>query len=48
MKLGFVIWMLTDVMFVEGCFMMAWLHTALFNAVFLHRQQKENFIVKRN
>jgi len=48
MKLGFVIWMPTDVMLVGEYFMMVWLHTALFNAVFLHQQQRENFTVKRN
>jgi len=47
MKLGFVVWIQTDVMFVGEYFMTVWMHTTLFNAVFLHQLQKENFIVKR-
>ena len=47
-KLSFVPWMPIDVVLVEEPAMTVQKHTAHFNAVFLHQQQKENFITKRN
>ena len=46
MKLGFVVWKLTDVMLVEESSMTVQKNTVLFSAVFLHPQQKGNFMAK--
>ena len=48
MKLGFVVWRVIDVMLVEESSMTVQKNTVLFSAVFLHPQQKENFMAKGN
>ncbi len=47
-KLSFVTWMPIDVLLVEESSTIVQKPIVPFNAVFLHQQQKENFIVKRN